>query len=43
MAKIAWIFFPHFCSAEGIGCIIIIIIFKPEQPNDLSKLCPTEV
>lgn len=33
-------FFIHFCSAEGIGCIIV---FKPEQHKDLSKLYPTEV
>lgn len=31
--KFAWIFFfSHFCSAEGVG---FIIIFKPEQPKDL--------
>lgn len=29
-------FFLHFCSTQGIGCIIIV--FKPEQPKDLSVM-----
>lgn len=40
IAKVAWIFFSISAVQKGIG--YIITVFKPEQPKDLSKSCPTE-